>query len=136
MDEANTSPPPMRTPQKAPSIWFWLSAVTVVGTYLITFILLIFVVPVFMQMFADFGAESPKPTQIMISLSGFMKSYFIFLQFPAAAVMALFIWGLYELDKHGQRAIVILVGVVLPIIPLVITLAMFLPIFQLNSVVK
>jgi type IV pilus assembly protein PilC len=42
-------------------------------------ILLIFVIPVFAEMFADFGQELPKPTQILIDLSGFLKSYIIFL---------------------------------------------------------
>jgi type IV pilus assembly protein PilC len=42
-------------------------------------ILLIFVIPVFADMFKDFGAELPKPTQILIGLSGFLQSYIIFL---------------------------------------------------------
>jgi type IV pilus assembly protein PilC len=37
-------------------------------------VLLIFVIPVFAEMFADFGAELPKPTQFLISLSDWMKS--------------------------------------------------------------
>lgn len=38
-------------------------------------VLLIFVIPVFAAMFADFGAKLPKPTQMLIDLSNFMKSY-------------------------------------------------------------
>jgi type IV pilus assembly protein PilC len=37
-------------------------------------VLLIFVIPVFAEMFADFGAELPKPTQFLINLSNWMKS--------------------------------------------------------------
>ncbi len=37
-------------------------------------ILLIFVIPVFSKMFADFGAELPKPTQIVVNMSNFMKT--------------------------------------------------------------
>jgi type IV pilus assembly protein PilC len=38
-------------------------------------VLLIFVIPVFAAMFADFGAKLPAPTQMLIDLSDFMKSY-------------------------------------------------------------
>ena len=52
-------------------------------------ILLIYVIPVFAEMFADFGAELPKPTQILIDLSEFLKSYIVFLIIGFAA----FIWA-------------------------------------------
>jgi len=42
-------------------------------------ILLVFVIPVFAEMFEGFGAELPKPTQLLIGLSGFLKSYIIFI---------------------------------------------------------
>lgn len=42
-------------------------------------VLLVFVIPVFADMFKDFGAELPKPTQFLIGLSDFLKSYIIFL---------------------------------------------------------
>ena len=42
---------------------------------LVSMILLLFVVPVFQQTFADAGAELPAPTQIVISASKFMQSY-------------------------------------------------------------
>ena len=38
-------------------------------------VLLIFVIPVFAAMFADFGAKLPAPTQFLINLSDFMKAY-------------------------------------------------------------
>lgn len=38
-------------------------------------VLLIFVIPVFAAMFADFGAKLPAPTQFLIDLSSFMKGY-------------------------------------------------------------
>ena len=37
-------------------------------------VLLIFVIPVFAAMFADFGAKLPAPTQFLIDLSNFMKA--------------------------------------------------------------
>lgn len=42
-------------------------------------VLLVFVIPVFGDMFADFGQELPKPTQMLIDLSDFLKSYIIYI---------------------------------------------------------
>ena len=42
-------------------------------------VLLIFVIPVFAEMFDSFGGELPKPTQLLISLSDFLKSYILLL---------------------------------------------------------
>ena len=38
-------------------------------------VLLIFVIPVFASMFADFGQKLPAPTQMLIDVSGFLRSY-------------------------------------------------------------
>src|SRR4051812_6066288 len=38
-------------------------------------VLLIFVIPVFAAMFADFGAKLPAPTQFLIDLSNFLKAW-------------------------------------------------------------
>jgi type IV pilus assembly protein PilC len=46
--------------------------------FAITMILMIKVVPVFKSMFADFGAKLPLPTLILISVSDFLVSTFIF----------------------------------------------------------
>lgn len=40
-------------------------------------IILIFVIPTFAKMFAEFGHELPLPTQMVINLSNFMQSYFL-----------------------------------------------------------
>ncbi|MCU0791390.1 MAG: type II secretion system F family protein [Opitutaceae bacterium] len=42
-------------------------------------VLLIFVIPVFASMFADFGAKLPAPTQMLIDLSDFLKANFFYL---------------------------------------------------------
>ncbi|MFT5837395.1 MAG: type IV pilus assembly protein PilC [Candidatus Azotimanducaceae bacterium] len=42
-------------------------------------VLLVFVIPVFAEMFDDFGAELPKPTQFLIGLSDFLESYIAFI---------------------------------------------------------
>lgn len=40
-------------------------------------IILIFVIPTFAKMFAEFGHALPAPTQMVINLSNFMQSYFL-----------------------------------------------------------
>lgn len=42
---------------------------------IITFFLLVFVIPVFQEMFADFGASLPGVTQAVVSISLFIKNY-------------------------------------------------------------
>ncbi|HEY4989957.1 MAG TPA: type II secretion system F family protein, partial [Opitutaceae bacterium] len=49
-------------------------AVILLATALVN-VLLIFVIPVFAAMFADFGAKLPMPTQILINVSHFMGHY-------------------------------------------------------------
>jgi type IV pilus assembly protein PilC len=48
-------------------------------------VLLIFVIPVFAAMFADFGAKLPAPTQMLIDLSDFLKANFFYLLAGAGA---------------------------------------------------
>lgn len=42
-------------------------------------VLLIFVIPVFAEMFNDFGAKLPKPTQALIDVSNFMRSNILYI---------------------------------------------------------
>jgi len=42
-------------------------------------VLLIFVIPVFAEMFDSFGKELPKPTQLLIDTSDFLKAYIIYM---------------------------------------------------------
>ncbi len=49
-------------------------------------VLLIFVIPVFAAMFADFGAKLPAPTQMLIDLSDFLKHNFFYLLIAAGSV--------------------------------------------------
>lgn len=49
-------------------------------------VLLIFVIPVFAAMFADFGAKLPAPTQFLIDLSDFLKANFFYLLIACYAI--------------------------------------------------
>lgn len=53
-------------------------------------VLLIFVIPVFSEMFSSFGQELPKPTQILIDLSEFLRSYIIFIIIGIVLFISLF----------------------------------------------
>jgi type IV pilus assembly protein PilC len=64
-------------------------------------VLLIFVIPVFAEMFSDFGAELPKPTQALIDLSDFLKGNFFYL---AIATFILYkIWMRFIKTPKGRR---------------------------------
>jgi type IV pilus assembly protein PilC len=64
-------------------------------------VLLIFVIPVFAEMFADFGAKLPAPTQFLIELSAFLKSYWWAIGIGCYGAY----WGLgrFVSTPHGRR---------------------------------
>ena len=64
-------------------------------------VLLIFVIPVFAAMFADFGAKLPAPTQMLIDLSNFMKAWWWAL--GAGAYGIYFFTGKYVATPVGRR---------------------------------
>src|SRR4051812_61696 len=64
-------------------------------------VLLIFVIPVFAAMFADFGAKLPAPTQFLIDLSNFMKKWWWAVGLGAYGVF----WGVskFVATPNGRR---------------------------------
>ncbi len=76
-----------------------------VVSFIVTAILMIFVIPVFGDMFADFGAELPAPTQITIAISNvFVAYWYVVVGAPILMVMAVrAIYttpkGRYQMDK-------------------------------------
>jgi type IV pilus assembly protein PilC len=64
-------------------------------------VLLIFVIPVFAAMFADFGAKLPAPTQFLIDLSNFMKAWWWALGLGAYGIY--FVTGKYIVTPNGRR---------------------------------
>lgn len=70
---------------------------------LILAIILIFVVPVFSQMFEDFGSALPLPTQIVVDLSDFFKNYSFYL---IIAIIAL-IMGIKKIYSTERGQIII-----------------------------
>ncbi|MFH2044990.1 MAG: type II secretion system F family protein [Pseudomonadota bacterium] len=53
--------------------------VTLVIAFAVLIVILVFVIPVFQQMFADFGGELPMPTQVVVAMSEFVKKRIIYL---------------------------------------------------------
>ncbi|WP_163339693.1 type II secretion system F family protein [Desulfopila sp. IMCC35008] len=66
-------------------------AICLAISILILAVILIFVVPVFSQMFEDFGSSLPMPTQIVVNLSNFFKNYFFYM-----IVAAILLWMLFK----------------------------------------
>ncbi len=64
-------------------------------------VLLIFVIPVFAAMFADFGAKLPAPTQMLIDLSNFMKAYWWAIGLGAYGIY--FVVSKYIATPNGRR---------------------------------
>lgn len=54
-------------------------AVVIIIAIVLVIVMLTVVIPVFADMFAEFDQALPKPTQILIGVSSFMKSNFLFL---------------------------------------------------------
>jgi type IV pilus assembly protein PilC len=67
-------------------------AVIVVG------VILVFVIPVFQEMFADFGGALPVPTQMVVNLSMFVKSNVLYV-IIAFVVFVFFFKRFYATDK-------------------------------------
>jgi type IV pilus assembly protein PilC len=72
-------------------------AVVVVG------VILVFVIPTFAKMFADFGGELPGPTKVVIALSNFLTRYIIVI--IAAFYLIGFAFKKYYATPHGRKRI-------------------------------
>ena len=70
---------------------------------LILIVILVFVVPVFQSMFEGFGHALPLPTQIVVNLSNFFKSNFIFI--IIAFVLVIFAVKKIYQTENGKRNI-------------------------------
>ncbi|HKJ83135.1 MAG TPA: type II secretion system F family protein, partial [Mariprofundaceae bacterium] len=66
--------------------------------FIVTAILMIFVIPVFSKMFSSFGAELPAPTQITMAISDLFVSYW-YLVLSAPIVLVLGIRAAYKTPK-------------------------------------
>jgi len=80
-------------------------AAIVAVAFIVTAILMIFVIPVFGKMFADFGAELPMPTRLAMAISNvFVYYWYVVLAVPVAMVSGIrYLYktprGRYRIDK-------------------------------------
>jgi type IV pilus assembly protein PilC len=68
--------------------------------FVILGVILIFVVPAFEQMFADFGSALPVPTQIVVEMSNIFKNYFI--HGIGAMMLFSFLFKRYRKSDKGE----------------------------------
>ena len=80
-------------------------------------VILIFVIPVFEDMFADFGSALPVPTQIIVNMSGFLRRNILYI-----IVTVLLIWFLIKKyrDSRGGRKKIDTLLLKLPVIGIVL----------------
>lgn len=64
-------------------------------------VLLIFVIPVFAEMFSSFGQDLPGPTQFLIDLSDFLKSYILHL--IGGTVLSVWLLKKFVATPKGRR---------------------------------
>jgi type IV pilus assembly protein PilC len=70
---------------------------------IVTIVLLLYVIPIFGSMFADFGQALPLPTQVVLALSGYTRKYFLVLVFFVVLVVLAIRW--YYRRETGRRNI-------------------------------
>jgi type IV pilus assembly protein PilC len=87
---------------KVKSAMVYPAAIIFVAVSVVIF-LMIFVIPVFAQMFQDFGGTLPWPTQLVIGLSNFMKHYILF-AIPVL-IAAGFVFKQYYRTESGKRVV-------------------------------
>jgi len=73
----------------------------IVVSFIVTAVLMIFVIPVFSEMFSSFGAELPGPTKVAMAISdAFVEYWYLVVFVPIALVMT--IRGVYQ-TKQGRH---------------------------------
>src|SRR5271157_413900 len=91
-----------RLKKKVKSALIYPSAIVVVAIGVVL-VLLLFVIPVFEGMFANFGKALPAPTQIVIGLSKLVKAYIVYMIIAAAA--GAFLFRRYYKTGTGRRTV-------------------------------
>ncbi len=77
--------------------------VVMVIAVLVVAIILIFVIPVFQSMFEDFGKALPVPTQIVVAISNFLKSYVLYM--IVALVVLVFAYKRFYKTERGRALV-------------------------------
>jgi hypothetical protein len=102
---------------------------------------LAFVVPAVGEMFRDFGARLPMPTQIVLNISGVIMAFYgLGFSILICFMVGTIIWTYVTLHRRGDRrtlfaslwtillALIVLMGIM--------TITMFAPIFRMGTIVS
>lgn len=76
-------------------------AIIVIGMFIVSLIMMIFVIPRLTSLYEEFDAELPLPTRILIGISDFMIQYWYILFFLGG--IGLYLFGLYRKTPEGRR---------------------------------
>jgi type IV pilus assembly protein PilC len=87
---------------KVKSAMVYPSAIVGIAVLVIVF-LMIFVIPVFAEMFSSFGGTLPAPTQLVMTLSEMTKTYVVY-AIPAVIILVFLFKRFYRTDK-GKRMV-------------------------------
>ena len=67
--------------------------------FVVTAVLMIFVIPQFATLFQDFGADLPAMTLAVIAMSNYFVDYWVFI---FGAIGGAF-WGFFQLKKRNRK---------------------------------
>lgn len=88
--------------RKVKGAMFYPISILVVAV-LVTMVILVYVIPTFQKMFADFGSALPAPTQFVINLSNFVRKNIYIIVFSVA--IALFALRRFYKTERGKALI-------------------------------
>lgn len=77
--------------------------IIVVGMVIVSAVMMIFVIPKLLSLYADFGADLPLPTKILIGISGFFVNYWFLM--VALLIIAFYVFKLYKATPKGRLKI-------------------------------
>lgn len=83
---------------KIKSALFYPTAIITVA-FIITAIIMIFVIPAFKQLFTSFGADLPAPTLVVIAISDFFVAYWFIIFFILGAGL----WGISQAWRRSEK---------------------------------
>jgi type IV pilus assembly protein PilC len=83
---------------KIKSAMMYPAAIMVIA-FIVTVILLLFVIPQFESLFENFGGELPAPTQFVVNLSKWVQTYWL----PMFAIIGGVVYGTIELKKRSRK---------------------------------
>ena len=87
--------------RKVKGAMIYPATIVVVAVAVVT-VLLLFVIPVFAELYGGMGKALPAPTQITINLSNFFRAYFIYMVFAIAGIVVAL--RMYYKTEQGRLA--------------------------------